>query len=110
MTDDNSPKLVVGPAIFPLEVDEAETLSGVIRAWALYAKDPAKRTRWHVMADALHVEPEPAADALPPHRRADAPSQRCDDCGRTTYTVTKFNTWCMMPQPSGRLCDGRFKP
>lgn len=42
------------------------------------------------------------------HLLENAPFLLCDRCGRKSYDL--IETVCSMPQPSGRICDGHFKP
>ena len=44
----------------------------------------------------------------PAHLRDDAPSQRCDKCGRHTWSVEEFGRQCLMSQPNGIACTGWF--
>jgi hypothetical protein len=44
----------------------------------------------------------------PAHLRDDAPSQKCNRCGRCTWSVEDFGTEDRMTQPDGNPCGGRF--
>jgi hypothetical protein len=47
------------------------------------------------------------APALPAHLQPDAPTRRCDRCGRLTWDMAE--RVCTMPQPDGSVCHGSFK-
>jgi hypothetical protein len=46
--------------------------------------------------------------AWPAHLRDNAPTQRCNRCGRKTVAEELFGTEDRMPQPDGNPCGGRF--
>jgi hypothetical protein len=43
------------------------------------------------------------------HLAKDAPSQQCSVCDRKTWDQGSFNRACLMLQPSGYRCRGRFR-
>lgn len=44
----------------------------------------------------------------PAHLRDDAPSWKCDTCGRITWAREDAGNLCRFPQPDGTRCSGRF--
>lgn len=43
------------------------------------------------------------------HLAPDAPHQRCNRCGRLTWSPAQFDSTCQMTQPDGRACLGLFE-
>lgn len=48
------------------------------------------------------------AEGLPDYLCDDAPCQRCDRCGRKTWSTEDFGAVCLMTQPDSTRCRGIF--